>query len=897
MSQTRGPAPKASTARRGRPYDTGNWPADPAGSESTRSYSYDPDSDDSGVFAGPGYDSGVFDSADYDSGVFDGAGYDKAGYDKAGYDSGVFDSGGFDSGGYAGRYDRQAREGGGQNNGGYDEDYDRRTYSAGSHDRPPYDTGGFGDTPYEEPAYGAGARGEPRQPAWPANGWPKGESEDPRRNPPPGRPVATGRRSDSGPPRANSRYAEPPPASRRPAAGPMPSNSHSSGQQAPSVPPQAALPPAGQVVAAGQPSTRTGQDPRYGNQQPEPGYQARQPAQRPPGYEQRVPPGLLADSRYPSSSPDPRYPSAAPGPQYPDQGARSDPRYSGPPAQRSLPAGPASLANPAALANPAPPPGPAPLAGPTAHPGPASLAGPAAHPGNSTPPGQPFPAAQPPLAPLPPPGSLPPASVPPGSLPSGSATIASSAAALPPMAGAIGAGYDPGQVTDPRLFSTPAGQLGASQMPPQAAGTSNRLLAIEAPRAADQGATAQGQRRPGENTRAVHLPPPPAVPQQPLATPVYRSSTFAFTTSSEYAAVLADAAPGFSYSRIDNPTVTAFCSAVAALEGVNLGYQVTSQAFASGMAAISTIFLAFTRAGAHVVASSAVYGGTYGFLRNVAANFGVQTNFVDVTDLGQVQAALRPGTSILYVETLANPTVAVADLAALAGLAHSAGALLIVDSTLAPPVVCRPLEHGADLVLHSATKYFCGHSDVTGGVVTGRPDVIAQVRKLRIDLGGSLAPDDAYTLRRGLETLPLRVRRQCATAQVVAAGLARHPAVSHVYYPGLTAHSGHELARRQFDAGPEGTRFGAIVTVAPYGGAQAGMAFADQLRLAKVAASLGGTHTKVSHVASTTHRQLDQAALKSAGIDPGSVRFSIGLEDAEDLLADAMAALDSLGRR
>jgi cystathionine beta-lyase/cystathionine gamma-synthase len=395
----------------------------------------------------------------------------------------------------------------------------------------------------------------------------------------------------------------------------------------------------------------------------------------------------------------------------------------------------------------------------------------------------------------------------------------------------------------------------------------------------------------------VHLPLPPVPTQQPLTTPIYRTSTFAFTSAAEYAAVLADAAPGFSYSRIDNPTVTALCTAVAALEGVNLNYQAISQAFASGMAAISTIFLAFTKAGAHVVAPAATYGGTYSFLRNVASNFGVRTDFVDMTDLSQVRAALRPGTAILYAETLANPTVAVSDLASLSRLAHEVGALFVVDSTLAPPVICRPLEQGADLVLHSATKYFGGHSDVTGGVVTGHLDLLRQVRKLRIDLGGSLAPDDAYLLRRGLETLPLRVRRQCATAQVLAAGLARHPAVSTVYYPGLTGHPGHELARRQFDAGPEGTRFGAIVTVAPYGGADAGMAFADRLRLARLAASLGGTHTKVSHVASTTHRQLDGSALTAAGIDPGSVRFSVGLEDGEDLLADAMTALDSLGRR
>jgi cystathionine beta-lyase/cystathionine gamma-synthase len=403
-------------------------------------------------------------------------------------------------------------------------------------------------------------------------------------------------------------------------------------------------------------------------------------------------------------------------------------------------------------------------------------------------------------------------------------------------------------------------------------------------------------RRHGENTRAVHLPVPAPPRQSPLATPLYRTTTFAFGTSAEYAAVLADAAPGFSYSRIDNPTVEAFCAAVASLEGVNLGYVPAAQAFSSGMAAISTVFWALTQAGSHVIAPHAVYGGSYSFLRNIAGRFGVQVDFVDITDLNQVKAALRPATAVIYAETLANPTVAVADLASLGRLAHEAGALLVVDSTLAPPVVCRPLEHGADLVLHSATKYFGGHSDVTGGVVTGHPGLIRRVRLTRIDTGGSLAPDDSYLLRRGLETLPLRVRRQCASAQVLAAALVRHPAVRTVYYPGLTGHPGHELAKRQFDAGPEGTRFGSILTVAPFGGKEAGMAFADRLSLARVAASLGGTFTKVSHVGSTTHRQMDDAALAAAGIDPGSVRFSIGLEDTEDLLADAVAALDSLGR-
>ena len=400
----------------------------------------------------------------------------------------------------------------------------------------------------------------------------------------------------------------------------------------------------------------------------------------------------------------------------------------------------------------------------------------------------------------------------------------------------------------------------------------------------------------GENTRAVHLPPPPAVTQQPLGTPVYRTAAFAFGSSAEYAALLNDAAPGYTYSRIDNPTVDAFATAVAALEGARLPRETAAQAFASGMAAISAVFWTFLQAGTHVVAPAALYGGTYGFLRHVAVRFGVSTEFVDMTDLPRVRAAMRPATRILYAETLANPTVAVADLASLAVIAHEAGALLVVDSTLAPPVVCRPLEHGADLVLHSATKYLGGHSDVTGGVVAGRTELIRSLRSTRIDPGGSLAPDEAYLLRRGLETLPVRVRRQCATAMVFAGALARHPMVAAVDYPGLPTHPGHDLARRLFDAGPEGVRFGAVVTVTPYGGREAGLAFASRLRLAAAASSLGGTHTVVSHAASTTHRQLDDRALAAAGIDAGAVRFSIGLEDAEDLISDGYLALESMSR-
>ncbi|PRX95653.1 trans-sulfuration enzyme family protein [Allonocardiopsis opalescens] len=401
-------------------------------------------------------------------------------------------------------------------------------------------------------------------------------------------------------------------------------------------------------------------------------------------------------------------------------------------------------------------------------------------------------------------------------------------------------------------------------------------------------------RFPGENTRAAHPPAPPAAGARPLGLPVHRSTTYAFESSQQFADVLDGAAEGYSYSRIDNPTADAFAQAVAAAEGAGLDRPVTGQPFASGMAAITAVLLATTGAGDHVLAPAAVYGNTRSLLTGLLARFGLRSDFVDITDHDAVRAAIRPNTRVLFTETLANPTMTVSDLPALARIAHDAGALLVVDSTFASPVVCRPLEHGADLVLHSATKYIGGHSDATGGVVVGPPELMRDVRSVRVDTGSGLAPDDAFLLRRGMETLPLRVRRQCANASVFAAALHRHPMVLRIDYPGLVDHPGHDTARRLFDSGPEGTRFGACVTITPHGGREAGMRFADGLRLAQVAASLGGTHTLAGHIASTTHRQFDDAALAAAGIDPGAVRFSIGIEDPEDLIADATAALDRL---
>jgi cystathionine beta-lyase/cystathionine gamma-synthase len=394
----------------------------------------------------------------------------------------------------------------------------------------------------------------------------------------------------------------------------------------------------------------------------------------------------------------------------------------------------------------------------------------------------------------------------------------------------------------------------------------------------------------GESTRAVHTPALRMFGQVPLALPVHRASTYQFETAQEYADVLGGRAPGYTYARIDSPTADAFADAVAALEGVGLDREVVGQPFASGMAAISTVLMALTHAGAHVVAPRAVYGGTYSLLHTVLARFGVETTFADASDPAAVRAAVRDTTALVYAETLANPSTAVADLPALSVIAREAGVPLVVDSTFASPAVCRPLEHGADVVVHSATKYLGGHSDATGGVAVGGPELMGQVRHARIDLGGALAPDEAFLLHRGLATLPLRVDQQCRSALELARALETHPAVERVEHPGLPSHRDHALATKLFTPG----RYGAVVTVTPRGGYAAGMAFCDRLRLAAVATSLGGTHSVVSHVASTTHRQLDETALAAAGVLPAAVRISVGLEDADDLLADLVQALDGL---
>lgn len=374
---------------------------------------------------------------------------------------------------------------------------------------------------------------------------------------------------------------------------------------------------------------------------------------------------------------------------------------------------------------------------------------------------------------------------------------------------------------------------------------------------------------------------------RPLGLPVVRSSAFVFANAHDYAEVLGGQVAGYAYSRIDNPTATTFAMAVAALEAPGLA-DVGAEPFASGMAAVSATLLGHLMADDEVIGPANCYGGTWSLFTRWLPRWGIRPLLVDLTDLAAVQAAVTPSTRMIYAETIANPTLSVPDLAALAEIAHRAQSRLVVDSTFATPVICRPLEHGADVVLHSATKFLGGHADATGGVVVGRREHLGPVRDARIDLGGCLAPDEAFLLHRGLETLALRVRQQSATAAVLAAKLAGHPAVARVRYPGLPSHPQHGIASWLFRDG----LFGSLITMDIRGGREAAMAFCDGLRAVRIASSLGSVHSKVSHAASTTHRQLDDAALAAAGIAPGQVRLSVGVEDPEDLLADLRQALD-----
>jgi cystathionine beta-lyase/cystathionine gamma-synthase len=382
-------------------------------------------------------------------------------------------------------------------------------------------------------------------------------------------------------------------------------------------------------------------------------------------------------------------------------------------------------------------------------------------------------------------------------------------------------------------------------------------------------------RNAGFGTRALFAAThAPLVEQQPDSVPIYQAVTFSAEDSAELGDILADRQPGYAYSRIDNPTSTALADAMAELEGAEAGYT-----FSTGMAAAHAMFVSLLSAGDHVVASKALYGSVSHLLEKVLGRFGVETTFVDVTDLDQLEAAIRPNTRLVHLETIANPTVVVADLPELIERAHRRGVLVTVDNTFASPYLCRPIELGADLVFESCTKWLGGHSDVLGGVVVGDRARIATVRSVQIDTGGGIAPMSAFLVLRGLATLHVRMERHSQSALSVARFLEREDPVRAVYYPGLPSHPQFSVAQRILSAG------GGVLAF-DLGDRRVASAFLDALTIPPRTASLGSVMTMAVHPPSTTHRQLDEAELANSGIREGLVRVSVGLEDVDDLISD-----------
>jgi len=389
------------------------------------------------------------------------------------------------------------------------------------------------------------------------------------------------------------------------------------------------------------------------------------------------------------------------------------------------------------------------------------------------------------------------------------------------------------------------------------------------------------ERRPGFSTRAIHVRPPP-MDQAAPSVPIFQTSTFRFDTSEDYAETISFRRPGYTYTRgYGNPTLLAFERVVADLEGTESGFS-----FASGMAAVHTVVTSLARAGDRIVASNELYGGSFSLFTKVLPRYGIEVTFVNPHDPDAVAAAL-PDAVLFYVETIANPTVTVADLEALGSVCRANGVPAAVDNTFASPYLCNPAPLGFDHVLHSATKYIGGHHDLTGGIVATTEDGMRQLRDIAIETGGTMAPLEAWLALRGLMTLELRMERHSRSAQALAEFLEGRAKVRRVHYPGLASHPHHEVARRLLPRG-----FGGMLAFEIEGGVEAGMRFCDALELAWIATSLGGTHTLVGHAASTTHRQMDPAARRAAGIGDGLVRVSVGLEDLEDLIEDFDRALE-----
>lgn len=371
-----------------------------------------------------------------------------------------------------------------------------------------------------------------------------------------------------------------------------------------------------------------------------------------------------------------------------------------------------------------------------------------------------------------------------------------------------------------------------------------------------------------------------------ISVPIYQSSTFAFRSAEHGASLFAGEEKGYIYTRLGNPTVHALEESVACLENGKYGL-----ATATGMAAITTILLALLEQNTHLLSTASVYGATRIVIEKELSRFGISASFVDTSNLETSRRYLRPETRLIFIESPANPTMAVTDIQAWSRLAREKGCWLAVDNTFASPVLQNPLELGADIVIHSLTKFINGHSDVVGGmIVTNDETLYQQLRRVLVNFGGTMDPHQAWLILRGVKTLSLRVEKSQENAQKLARFLQGHPAVAWVNYPGLENHPQYELARKQM-RGP-----GSMLCFGLKGGFDAGRKFINSVRLCTLAVSLGGIETLIQHPASMTHASLPRLEREEAGITDDLIRLSVGCEDCEDLKADLEQALEKAGK-
>ena len=385
----------------------------------------------------------------------------------------------------------------------------------------------------------------------------------------------------------------------------------------------------------------------------------------------------------------------------------------------------------------------------------------------------------------------------------------------------------------------------------------------------------------GINTQVTHAGENPDTTHGSVGIPIYQTSTFKFRDADHGARLFGGEEKGYIYTRIGNPTTNSFEEAVALLE-----HGVGGIATASGMAAVCGIYMTYLGAGAHMVGTDAMYGSSRMVVENEFSRFGVEGDFVDTSDLEIVRRAMKPNTSLLYIETPANPTIKLTDIEACADIAHEHGALLVVDNTFMSPILQNPLDLGADVVLHSITKYINGHTDVVGGVIiTKTQENFDRIKSVINATGGTMDPHQSWLVLRGMRTLSLRVQRGEENAQKLAEYLEAHPKIEWVRYPGLKSHPQHDLAKRQMKG------FGSMISFEVKGGVEAGKTVLNGVTIPQLAVSLGGYESLIQHPASMTHANIPEEERLAAGITDGLVRFAIGTEDIEDLQADLEQAL------